>query len=509
MADDIPQGGRHALRQSPSFGTLLPKQQSKGLRRVNSDSGAGVPSRNRSWACSLCKYENVDPTKNRCALCGTQRQDSQSKGIPAVAFSSYSSSGPQKPSMVQKKNHPSSTSSDQVATPVTPERGIDSGPTPAPVIQVARSGSDPPKSDAPTNGDKTSENIGAITLPNQDVPRKAESTSSMETAEKSDEIAPLSPSADSISIRLLDLARHNSSDLTNEHESQEFDHSAVTPPFSSVARMHDSDATIPMSNVRHGILLDIDTDSMGNTERFDGASRTGDVSLNELDATVAVPEVSLNELYAMGVVPDALTADLTAQHMKKAASPSNESPPSATHPGEGDTRKSACVPLVISISPDDHNKDLEANNFQIEDPPNYEMIVGETEPQPPTSRKTIIVRAAFVALVLLVVVLSVALSVVGSDDNGDVSVIDRTPTMTRSMSPAPSGAPTMSPAPVTASPSPLPARLPTNRPTVAPTPAPTPSPTSQPTQIPTNTPTSPQTPRPTSQTAEPTIVLTT
>lgn len=529
MADDIPQGEGYALRKSPSLGSPLPRQSSKDFRRVNSDSGVGVSRRNGTWACSLCKYENVDPTKNRCALCGTQRQESQSKSISALAFSSYSSTMSKKASKVQKHN-PSSTSSYQVERPVTPERGIDSGPTPAPGIQVERSGVDPPKSDAPTNGDKKSEKIGSITVPGNDVLRRADSTSSMEIAENSDKVSPLSSlkaSVDYISIRLLDLVGHSSADLTSEHESQEFDHSAATLPCSSVAGIRHSDATINMSNVHHGTLKDIDMDSIGSPEHFDGASTSGDVSLNDVGV---VPEVSLNELYAMGTVPDALTADLTEQHMKKPESPSNQSPPSVIQSQEGETKKGAWVPLVISISPDDHNKDLEANNFQIEDPPNNEVSVGEIEPQAPTSRTTSIVRAAFVALVLLVVVMSVTLSVVGSEDNGDGSVTVRTPSMTLTMSPAPSGAPTSqatmpptkspvdvstaapvptAPFPVTASPSPLPTRLPTNRPTMAPTPAPTPSPTPQPTQIPTNRPTSPQTPGPTVQTAKPTIALTT
>jgi hypothetical protein len=401
MADDIPQGEGYPLRQSPSFGSLLPRQSStsRGLIRANSDSDVGVSSRLCPWVCSLCKYENVDPTNNRCALCGTQQQESQSKGISALAFSSYSSSASQKTSKVQKQN-PSSTSSDQVARPVTPERRIDSGLTSAPVI--AGSGVDPLKSEAPTNGDK-SENIGSIIEPNQDLFRKAESTSSMEKTETSDKAATLSSlnaSANSISI-------HNSEDSTNGHGSQEFEDSAVTPPVSNVAKIRHSDATMSMSNVQHSILKDIDSDSMGSPER-DGAS-TSD-------------EVSLHELYAMGVVPDALTADLTAQHMKKAGSPSNQSPRGIPQSREEDTRKGAWIPPVISISPDDHNKDLEANNFQIEDPPD-EISVSETEPQPPTSRMTSLVRAAFVALVILAVVLSGILLSTGSDDNGDDSAV--------------------------------------------------------------------------------------
>jgi hypothetical protein len=421
MADDIPQGKGYALRQSPSFGSLVPTQSSRGLRRANSDSGIKVSSRNGAWACSFCKYENVDPTNNRCALCGTQRQESRSKGILALGFSSYSSSASQKPSTAQKQN-PSSTFSNQVARPVTPERGIDSGLSPVPVI--SRSAVDLPKSGAPTNGDKKSENIGSITEPNKDVFKKAEiSTSSMEKAETSDKVAPLSSlkaSADSISIQLLDLAGHNLVDVTSGLESQEFGYST---------------ATIAMSNVHHDtVFKDIDTDSMGRPEQFDGASSD---------------EVSLNQLYAMG-------ADLTAQHMEKAWSPFYQSPQGVPQSREEDTRKVAWVPLVISISPDDHNKDLEANNFQMEDLPD-EMIVSELEPQPPTSRMASIVRAAFVVLVLLIVVLSVTLFM-GSDDDGDGSATDDAVLLpVENTVDLPTAAPVpTAPVPVTASPSPLP-----------------------------------------------------
>lgn len=511
---------------------------------MNSDSDIGVSSRNNgTWSCSLCKYENVDPTSNRCALCGTQQQqESQSKGISALVFSSYASSSPshkhKSPKVQKQHNSPSSKSSSKssdraaIARLVTPERGIDSGLTPAPVI--LRSHVDPPKADAPTTTGHKSETMGSIPAgsnylnqnlnQNQNVFRKAENhTTSMEEAEKSDKVAPLSSlkaSANSISIRLLDLASHNSADSASGHGSQEEfgGHSAATlSVFNDVARTRHSEVTIRMSNV-HGTHknkdkdnnTDTDDDSVGIPEHFDRATSG---------------EVSLNELYAKGVVPDALTADLTAKHTKKygsSSSPSNQSPRGVPQSREEDTKEGAWVPLVISISPDDHKKDIEANHFQIENPPD-EMCVGETEPQLPTSFRTNIVRVAFVMLVLLVVVVSVALSV-GDDADGDVSVFDRvivlptaTPTMTPTMSAAPhpsllpsTSHPTMpptkipvdvptaapvpiTPAPVTASPSPLPTRLPTNRPTVAPTQTPAPT---------TNRPTTPPT-------AEPTIALTT
>ena len=74
------------MQRSPSFSglkkaTLLPAPDgSNELRRSNSDSNMMRASTKKMsvWICSICSYENVDPTKNTCGLCETQRTESSS-----------------------------------------------------------------------------------------------------------------------------------------------------------------------------------------------------------------------------------------------------------------------------------------------------------------------------------------------------------------------------------------------------------------------------------------------
>ena len=431
------------LRQSPSFENLMKassnsnsnSDRNAGLRRSISDSNIALASASPPiasvWICDLCMYENVDPTKTTCTLCGIQREQQGNSDID------------HSPSKFPTASVDDNGDSDQKKINDNRRESFDKGNS---LVTMEDAGIKRESADVTNKENNGREGDGGDISSISDHPTTFSSlqkkpSSLTEYSERFDDVAPLpvmidkKQSIDSLTIQSREeeeIRFVTDKDLLNESsatlqvsnlalkattqpstfESNNNEDVDLNQMYANGIRNETTTAPSPSSGSNRGIPLNINVSSDVSSGGDNGgaASKQRNSSSTQKPNRISTPgDFELDQLYETGIArmenqktfPSSRNIPLDVAPYNNSNDKEEERPSSSQHNYSNDN---------IS-SPKEHTRSLPPGNMEEEFP-----LATITKDKAVTMNKRIC-RFAVIAVVVLIVILSFVL--VGNGDDGD------------------------------------------------------------------------------------------